>query len=49
MAQIGLGGLNPGQSFDSKSQKINGADAGTEIWGYCTDGWKYLSAFQKKA
>lgn len=36
MAQIGLGGLRPGQSFDSLSQKINGADAGTEIWGYCT-------------
>ena len=36
MAQIGLGGLNPGKSFDSLSQKINGADAGTEIWGYCT-------------
>ena len=36
MAQIGLGGLKPGQSFDSLSQKINGADAGTEIWGYCT-------------
>ena len=31
-----LGGLNPGQSFDSLSQKFNGADAGTEIWGYCT-------------
>ena len=36
MAQIGLGGLRPGQSFDSLSRKINGADAGTEIWGYCT-------------
>ena len=36
MAQIGLGGLKPGQSFDSLSQKFNGADAGTEIWGYCT-------------
>lgn len=36
MAQIGLGGLKPGQSFDSLSKKINGADAGTEIWGYCT-------------
>lgn len=36
MAQIGLGGLRPGQSFDSLSKKINGADAGTEIWGYCT-------------
>lgn len=31
-----IGGLNPGQSFDSLSQKFNGADAGTEIWGYCT-------------
>ena len=31
-----LGGLNPGQSFDSISQKFNGADANTEIWGYCT-------------
>ena len=36
MANIGLGGLRPGQSFDSLSQKINGADAGTKIWGYCT-------------
>lgn len=36
MAQIGLGGLKPGQSFDSLSKKFNGADAGTEIWGYCT-------------
>ena len=36
MAKIGLGGLRPGQSFDSLSQKINGADAGTKIWGYCT-------------
>ena len=36
MAKIELGGLKPGQSFDSLSKKINGADAGTEIWGYCT-------------
>lgn len=36
MAQIGLGGLNPGKSFDSLSRKFNGADAGTKIWGYCT-------------
>lgn len=36
MAQIGLGGLRPGQSFDSLSRKFNGADYGTEIWGYCT-------------
>ena len=36
MAQIGLGGLNPGKSFDSLSRKFNGADYGTEIWGYCT-------------
>ena len=36
MANIGLGGLRPGQSFDSLSQTINGADAGTKIWGYCT-------------
>ena len=36
MANIDLGGLRPGQSFDSVSQKINGADAGTKIWGYCT-------------
>lgn len=36
MANIGLGGLRPGQSFDSLSQKINGADADTKIWGYCT-------------
>ena len=36
MANIDLGGLRPGQSFDSLSQKINGADAGTKIWGYCT-------------
>ena len=36
MAQIGLGGLNPGKSFDSLSKKFNGADYGTQIWGYCT-------------
>lgn len=36
MANIGLGGLRPGQSFDSLSQTINGADAGTKIWCYCT-------------
>lgn len=36
MAQIGLGGLKPGQSFDSLSRKFNGADYGDEIWGYCT-------------
>ena len=36
MAKIGLGGLNPGKSFDSLSRKFNGADYGTEIWGYCT-------------
>lgn len=31
-----IGGLAPSKSFDSISQKFNGADAGTEIWGYCT-------------
>ena len=36
MANIDLGAVRPGQSFDSLSQKINGADAGTKIWGYCT-------------
>ena len=36
MANIDLGGLRPGQSFDSLSQKINGADADTEIGGYGT-------------
>ena len=36
MAKIELGGLNPGKSFDSLSRKFNGADYGTEIWGYCT-------------
>ena len=36
MANIGLGALRPGQSFDSLSRKFNGADYGTEIWGYCT-------------
>ena len=36
MAQIGLGGLKPGQSFDSLSKKFNGAEYGTQIWGYCT-------------
>ena len=36
MANIDLGGLNPGQSFDSVSQKINGADAYTKIGAYCT-------------
>ena len=36
MANIDLGGLRPGQSFDSLSQKINGADADTKIGAYCT-------------
>lgn len=36
MANIDLGGLNPGKSFDSISQKFNGADAGTKIWSHCT-------------
>ena len=31
-----IGGLNPGKSSDTISQKFNGADANTEIWGYCT-------------
>lgn len=36
MASIDLGGLNPSNSYDYKSQKFDGADADTEIWGYCT-------------
>ena len=36
MANIDLGGLNPGQSFDSVSQTIHGADAYTKIGAYCT-------------
>ena len=36
MANIDLGGLNPGQSFDSVSQIIKGADAYTKIGAYCT-------------
>lgn len=36
MANIDLGGLKPGQSFDSVSQIIHGADAYTKIGAYCT-------------